>query len=181
MEQLTNDLKARVDDLHALQEQQPPEEETAMLVQQVVLPVASGTPALMDIDGAPLTTMGPGRTAAEDVMPTIFGDQEEQEELEEEEQREMDGAEPRFIGLFRYLDELVDEGDIVEDREQRLIVSLTECRDNPAIWQAQCIALWKRLVEAAAETNSQYPTSQRTVGDQYRQNSADTVLADADD
>ncbi len=51
VERLTNDLKARVDDLHALQEQQPPQEETAMLVQQVVLPVASGTPEITQLSG----------------------------------------------------------------------------------------------------------------------------------
>ncbi len=46
-------------------------------------------------------------------------------------------------------------------------MSLTEHHDDPVIWQAQCITLWKQLVEAAAETNSQHPANQRTVQDQY--------------
>ncbi len=36
VEKLTNELWARVEDLHALQQQQPPEEETARIVQKVV-------------------------------------------------------------------------------------------------------------------------------------------------
>ncbi len=61
----------------------------------------------------------------------------------------------------------MDEGDFDDEKEQRLIISLTEHQDNPVVWQAQCIALWKQLVEAAAENNSQHPSRQRTVREQY--------------
>ncbi len=89
-----------------------------MLVQQVVPPVASGTPAPMDIDGAPLTTMGPGRPTTDEAMPTIFREPEGEEELEEEEQGETDEADPQFIGLFRHNVEPVDEGNFDDEKEQ---------------------------------------------------------------
>ncbi len=89
-----------------------------MLVQQVVLPVASGMPAPMDTDGVPLTTMGPGRPTTDEALLAIFGGQERDEELEEEEREETDGAEPQFIGLFRHHDGLVDEGDFDDEKEQ---------------------------------------------------------------
>ncbi len=61
----------------------------------------------------------------------------------------------------------MDEGDFDDEKEHRLIISLTEHHDNPIVWQAQCIALWRQLVEAAADTNSQHPARQTTVQDQY--------------
>ncbi len=128
----------------------------------------------MDVDGALLATLGPGRSAADEVMLAIFAMGEEEEELEEEVLIEVDEAEQPAaatmpaIGWFRHPQDPVDEGDFDDDKEQRLIVSLTQHHDSPVIWQAQCIALWKQLVEAAAEANLQNPTHQQTVWEQYR-------------
>ncbi len=61
VEKLTNELQVMIQGLHDLQAQQLPEEVTAQLVQQVVLPVASEMPVLpMEIDSALEATMGSG-------------------------------------------------------------------------------------------------------------------------
>ncbi len=168
VEKLTNNLQVRIDGLHALQEQQPPEEEVAQLVHQVV-PVESVTPALMDVDGALPATMGPGRSDAEESMPPVFVETEELEELEEDltEPDEVERQPAQAISMFLHPQDAVDEGDFDDAKVQRLIVSLTQHHDSMVIWQAQCIAIWQQLVEAAAKTNSQNPTQQRTVWDQY--------------
>ncbi len=88
MKEPTGELQAQVDGLHALQEQQPPEEETARIVQQVVEPVLAVMPIPMDIGAVPVTTMGPGQPATDDVMPAIFTEPDRQEELEEPEEDE---------------------------------------------------------------------------------------------
>ncbi len=46
-------------------------------------------------------------------------------------------------------------------------MSLTQQQDNPAIWQAQCIAIWRQLVEETAKSNTENPTQQRMARDQY--------------
>ncbi len=61
----------------------------------------------------------------------------------------------------------VDEEDFDEAAEQRLIMSLSQTDGNPVIWQAQCIAMWKQLVEAAAEMNAEHPGEHRMVRGQY--------------
>ncbi len=85
VEKLTEELQVMVKSLHDLQAQQPSEKETAQLVQQVVLPVASGTPVPpMEVDGTSVATMGPGQPATDKNMPDIFVKPGEDEELEEE-------------------------------------------------------------------------------------------------
>ncbi len=93
-------------------------------------------------------------------MPVVFadtGDEEEVEEEELEEEHTEDERETGFTGLFRHPQDSVDEGDFTEEREQRLIVSLTRDHDNPILWQAQCIALWRQICDAAAEMNAENP------------------------
>ncbi len=114
--------------LHDLQVLQPPDEETAQLVQQVVLPVASETPVPpMEVDGAAVTTKGLGQPATDRNMPVdIFAGSVEDEEREEEELvEETDGSEAEqtagFIGRFRHPQDSVDEGDFTNEREQRLL------------------------------------------------------------
>ncbi|MCP4549552.1 MAG: hypothetical protein GY835_24105, partial [bacterium] len=91
----------------------------------------------------------------------------EEEELVEETAGEETDQMGGFVGLFRHPHDPVDEGDFDEEREQRLVVSLTQHDNNPVTWQAQCIALWRQIVEAAAETNADHPAQQRMVRDQY--------------
>ncbi len=121
--QLTKELKERVDGLHDLQQQQLPEEEMAAIVHQVV-PVEAGTPTPMDTDAAPQSTMGPGRSAAEGQVPTIFLADTEEEELEEDVVA-MDESEQAEPGPA---DE--DDGVFDADRERWLIVSLTIHHDS---------------------------------------------------
>ncbi len=62
-------------------------EDTARIVQQVVLPVSSATPILPVIDmdmippgAAPETTMGPGQLAEGTAMPALFAKTETDEQ-----------------------------------------------------------------------------------------------------
>ncbi len=44
--------------------------------------------------------------------------------------------------------EPVDEGDFDNEVELQIITALTQHHPNPVAWQAECIAVWKQLVEA---------------------------------
>ncbi len=134
--QLTKDLQERIETLRSLQQEQPLEEETVALVGQVV-PVQSAMPALpMEVDGALPTTMGPGQLEAGEGLPTIFLARTGEEETEEEDVVEMDESEQPQPGPIEE-----DEGAFDAEREQWLIVSLTQHHDNLVSWQAQCIVL----------------------------------------
>ncbi len=61
----------------------------------------------------------------------------------------------------------MDEGDFDDESELQIITALTRQHPNPAVWQAECIAIWKQLVEAVAETNRQHPARQTNVREQY--------------
>ncbi len=63
----------------------------------------------------------------------------------------------------------MDEGDFDDESELRIITALTRQHPNTVIWQAECIAVWKQLVEAAAESNHKHPARQTNVQEQYPQ------------
>ncbi len=170
--QLTDELEARITALHTLEQQQPLEEETAQIV-QLVVPVSAAMPApQMEIDNAPLTTMGPGQVAADDQLPPVFteGGMEEDDGLLEDYMEETDEAGPVVVpaaGLFQHPMDPVDEGDFDDAKEQQLIDSLIIHHGYPVMWCAQFITIWKQLVETAAEANQQDPTNPQTVKEQY--------------
>ncbi len=91
----------------------------ARIVQQVVEPVLAVMPIPMDTGAAPVTTMGPGQLATDEVMPAIFAEPDGQEELEEPEEDEAARVEraTRFHGLFRHDIEPMDEGDFDDEKE----------------------------------------------------------------
>ncbi len=76
----------------------------------------------------------------------------------------------------------MDEGDFDEANEQCIIAALTESNHNPTTWQAQCIIIWKQLVEAVLEYNHRHLSRQATVQQQHLQlfeylaDSPDSVL-----
>ncbi len=103
-------------------------------------------------------------------MPEIFakrGRPEDEAELldyMEEDEEEQLAAAPlpsvgKAIGFFQHLQDPVDEGDFDDDKEQKLIVSLTLHHEHLIVWRAQCIMIWKQLVEATAQVNQQDPTN----------------------
>ncbi len=53
------------------------------------------------------------------------------------------------------------------EKELQIITALTLHHPNLVAWQAECIAVWKQLVEAAAESNCKHPAQQATVKQQY--------------
>ncbi len=124
VENLTNKLQTRVDELRALQEQQLMEEETVQLVTWMVQPVVSTMPDPPVVDmhttvaeAEPETTMGPGQPAKTTEMPTIFTETgDEQKEREQHEEDEAERA-AQFHGHFRHDTEAVDEGDFDNDAE----------------------------------------------------------------
>ncbi len=160
---LTKDLQEHIDSLHTLRDEQPLEEESAALV-QMVMPVESGMPApSMEVDGATVlqTTMGPGWLDAAENMPPIFLEHTEEEEPEAEDVVEMDESEQPEADLID------DEGEFDEDREHKLIVSLTHHHNSPIAWWAQCITLWRQIAETAAEVNQLNSANQQTIREQY--------------
>ncbi len=166
--QLTNEVKEHVKILRKLEAVQPSEEESAQVVALVVPVVAMmPTPAAMEIDAAPpASTMGPGRAPADSQMPEIFAkrvrpeDEAELSDYMEEDEGERPVAAPLPpIGFFQHPQDPVDEGDFDDDKEQKLIVSLTVQHDRPILWRAQCITIWKQLMETAAEANQLDPTN----------------------
>ncbi len=106
------------------------------------MPVTGAIPALaMEVDPSLETTMGPGRAAVDDRLPPeIFADQTgdegwameqvlpDYEEEEDEQERIVIQPAARF---FQNPLDPVDEGDFDEDREQKLIVSLTRHHEHP--------------------------------------------------
>ncbi len=73
----------------------------------------------------------------------------------------------QFHRHFRHDTEAVDEGDFDNDAELQIITTLTMLTHNLVAWQAECLAVWKQLVEAAAEANRQHPARQTNVQQQY--------------
>ncbi|MCP4545843.1 MAG: hypothetical protein GY835_05175, partial [bacterium] len=107
-------------------------------------------------------------------MPEIFAkrvrpgfEEELSDYMEEDEEEQAAAARLPPIGFFQHPQDPVDEGDFDDDKEQKLIVSLTRHHERPIMWHAQCITIWKQLVETAAEANQQDATNPRTVWDQY--------------
>ncbi len=70
-------------------------------------------------------------------------------------------------GLFQHPLDPVDEGDFDNDKEQKLIVSLTRHHEDQSLWHAQCITIWADIVDAAAKANQADPMNPRTVWEQY--------------
>ncbi len=111
-------------------------------------------------------------------MPALFPETEEQRQ--EREQHEKDEVEQKqheceeaaragrsVFGLFAHPMDPVDEGDFDDEQEFQIISALTRQHPNAAIWQTECIALWKQVVKAAAEYNCQHPARQTNVWGQY--------------
>ncbi len=174
VENLTNKLQTRVDKLSALQAQQLSGTETAQIMAWVVPPVLTMTPdpPVMDMDTLPAgaepeTTMGPGQPAGGAEMPSLFAETED--ERMDREQHEAEEVEQvvQFRGLFRHLMDAVDDSDFDKNAELRTITSLTALHHNLVAWQAECISVWKQLVEAAAEHNCNHLANQANVQQQY--------------
>ncbi len=69
--------------------------------------------------------------------------------------------------MFAHPTDPVDEDDFDDAAEQRIIAALTESDHNLMVWQAECIMIWRQLVEAALDYNCRHPNQQATMQQQY--------------
>ncbi len=180
---LTGQVQDRITTMRNLEAAQQPVEfviqEVAAVI-SVAVPTTTPVPEAMDVDAGLLApTMGPGTPVQESEMPEVFGpkgaesadDVELLTDYEDEDEGRRDqrpmAARLSPIGFFQNLLDPVDEGDFDDEKEERLVVSLTVQHERPIVWRAQCIQLWQQLVDTAATANQMDPTNPRTVQEQY--------------
>ncbi len=153
-------------------------EEIAEVVAKVAAPVVAMTPVLegMDTDAAgarPEPTMGPGQPSPSPDVPLVFDANDQQEQQYEAEKKRHADEEQKLkwaAGAFQQFAhpiDPVDDEDFDDTTEKQIIVALSLFAENPVAWQSECIAVWRQLVEAAAEFNRVHPSQQAMVKQQY--------------
>ncbi len=61
----------------------------------------------------------------------------------------------------------MNEEDFDDAAEKQMIMALSQFTENLAAWQAECIIVWRQLVEAAAEFNCMHLRQQASIRQQY--------------
>ncbi len=103
----------------------------------------------------PRSMMGPSMAVQLEEMAWVL-DPDEQARKDEEEARKQ----RRLEQQFHHPTDSVDTEDLDDTQEKRLITSLMQYVNDPAMWQSEAIGTWKDMAWLMHTYNQQHPNQQ---------------------
>ncbi len=68
---------------------------------------------------------------------------------------------------FHHPMDSMDNNDLDDTTEKRMVVTLSQYADDPLLWQSESIGIWRQMVDAIVEYHRLHPSQQVTVQQHY--------------